>query len=38
MLKINQTGNGNPPPNKPRRSEVPKEQEPVQEVPVEQPK
>lgn len=37
MLKINKTGNGNPPPKKPRREQVPVETDPVDvpEQPVE---
>lgn len=30
---INQTGNGNPPPKKPRRQEVPVEQDPIDDTP-----
>jgi hypothetical protein len=38
MFYINQTGNGNPPPNKPKRSQVPVEQDPIDVPPTEQPK
>lgn len=43
MFYINRAGNGNPPPVKPRRSEVPQEQDPVDDtqpadVPPAQPK